>query len=83
MYINSVTKRFLTSVIVIVVASIPGVSSAGEQPDETGNVVGSAVEAPSMPEISSAVTPSEVVISQDVDQGDGKRGTLPPSETAP
>lgn len=83
MYINSVTKRLLTSVIVVVGISIPGISSAGEQPNEPGSVVGSAVEAPSRPEISSAVTPSEVIISQDIDQGEGTPGTLPPSDTAP
>lgn len=76
MYNSSVTKRFLISVTMLVATAVPGISSAGEQSSETGNVVGSAVEVSNMLEISNVVTSNEVVISQE----DEKRGEVRPPE---
>lgn len=72
MYKKSVIKCFMLSVTMLAATAVPIISGANEQPDEIGNVVGIAIEVPNTPEVSNAITSTEVVIIQE----DGTRGAV-------
>ncbi len=74
-----IIKGLMLSVTILVAIAVPMTGSADEQPAETGNVVGSAVEVSNMLETSDVVTSSEVVISQENET----HGVVSPPEATP